>query len=176
MNRKIAFIITLVLYLSVGVAGFLVFSNSPDMKPIAVASTAVVPENATLSAPVRNEQETESAETELPSLPELPPVPSAETESAETESEQESTEPESEVLPEPEYTYTASHSSQRLFIRDGASMRAKIIGFLRPGESGDVISIGESWVLVKHGDIEGYVFKEYLTLTERQQSEYPLGL
>ena len=172
MNRKIAFIITLVLYLSVGVAGFLVFSNSPDMKPIAVASTAVVPENATLSAPVRNEQETESAETELPSLPELPPAPSVETESAETES----AEPESEVLPEPEYTYTASHSSQRLFIRDGASMRAKIIGFLRPGESGDVISIGESWVLVKHGDIEGYVFKEYLTLTERQQSEDPLGL
>lgn len=172
MNRKIAFIITLVLYLSVGAAGFFVFSNSPDMKPIAVASTAVVPENATLSAPVRNEQETESAETELPSLPELPPAPSAETESAETES----AEPESEVLPEPEYTYTASHSSQRLFIRDGASMRAKIIGFLRPGESGDVISIGESWVLVKHGDIEGYVFKEYLTLTERQQSEDPLGL
>lgn len=172
MNRKIAFIITLVLYLSVGAAGFFVFSNSPDMKPIAVASTAVVPENATLSAPVRNEQETESAETELPSLPELPPAPSVETESAETEI----TEPESEVLPEPEYTYTASHSSQRLFIRDGASMRAKIIGFLRPGESGDVISIGESWVLVKHGDIEGYVFKEYLTLTERQQSEDPLGL
>jgi uncharacterized protein YgiM (DUF1202 family) len=172
MNRKIAFIITLVLYLSVGAAGFFVFSNSPDMKPIAVASTAVVPENATLSAPVRNEQEAESTETELPSLPELPPAPSAETESAETES----TEPESEVLPEPEYTYTASHSSQRLFIRDGASMRAKIIGFLRPGESGDVISIGESWVLVKHGDIEGYVFKEYLTLTERQQSEDPLGL
>lgn len=172
MNRKIAFIITLVLYLSVGAAGFFVFSNSPDMKPIAVASTAVVPENATLSAPVRNEQETESAETELPSLPKLPPAPSVETESAETES----TEPESEVLPEPEYTYTASHSSQRLFIRDGASMRAKIIGFLRPGESGDVISIGESWVLVKHGDIEGYVFKEYLTLTERQQSEDPLGL
>lgn len=171
MNRKIAFIITLVLYLSVGAAGFLIFSNSPDMKPIAVASTAVVPENATLSAPVRNEQETESAETELPSLPELPSAPSMETESA-----QESTEAESEVLPEPEYTYTASHSSQRLFIRDGASMRAKIIGFLRPGESGDVISIGESWVLVKHGDIEGYVFKEYLTLTERQQSEDPLGL
>lgn len=174
MKRKIAFIITLAFYLSVGVIGGLIFYNSTGMEAVSVASTASVPENATLSAPVREAEETEGSEEVLPELPELPLSPSAET--TETEGETESPEPESEALPEPEYTYTASHSSQRLFIRDGASMRAKIIGFLKPGESGDVVSIGESWVLLKHGDIEGYVFKEYLTLTERPQSEDPLGL
>ena len=46
-------------------------------------------------------------------------------------------------------------------------MEADIIGSLKPGDSGDVIDIGEDWVLLKHGRIEGYVFKKYLLLTEQ---------
>lgn len=67
---------------------------------------------------------------------------------------------------EPVYTYTAVHSAGRLFIRSGPSLENQIISFMRPGTTGDVVSVGDAWVLLQYGDIEGYVFKGYLKLTE----------
>ena len=81
----------------------------------------------------------------------------------------EKSEADESTAPEPRYSYTASHSSQRLFVRQEPSLRAKIIGSLKPGDSGEVIRIEEAWVLVNYKETEGYVFKEYLTLTELPQ-------
>lgn len=69
----------------------------------------------------------------------------------------------------PAYTYTAIHSTGRLFIRSGPSLENQIISFMRPGTTGPVVSIGDEWVLLKYGDVEGYVFKGYLKLTEVEQ-------
>ena len=66
----------------------------------------------------------------------------------------------------PDYTYTAVHHTGRLFIRNGPSLENQIISFMRPGTTGAVISIGDEWVLLEYGDIEGYVFKGYLKLTQ----------
>lgn len=162
MNRKIALIIMLFLYITTGIiACAVVFLPNTQT---AVSANDVPPAQATISAPVRSTEETEETE-DLPELPQLPELPDTSDDGAADTSET-----------EPRYKYTASHSSQRLFIRDGASMRAKIIGSLQPGESGEVISIGDSWVLLKYGDIEGYVFKEYLSLEELPQSADPQGL
>ena len=69
---------------------------------------------------------------------------------------------------EQEYTYTASHNTGRLFIRDGASLDNKVLAFMNPGTTGDVISIDDEWVLLRYNDIEGYVYKRYLNLTEKK--------
>lgn len=163
MNRKIAFIIMLLLCLSTGIAscGIVYMLTAQPATPLSSA----VPIQATLSAPAVTEQAPEATEEEIV-LPTLPAVSEIATVPETTASEM--TEPSEEAFeePEPQYHYTASHSSQRLFIRDDASIQAKIIGYLMPGESGEVISIGESWVLLKHGNIEGYVFKEYLEIKE----------
>lgn len=154
MYRKKALTLLLILYATLGVAGCIVYFVLPDRQP---AFSAAAEGNATLSGPTGGSSSgIESAEADLPSLPEFPSV------------SPESTAPPTpalpEATPEPEYTYTASHSSQRLFIRAAASMDAEIIGSLQPGESGDVILIGEDWVLLRHGEIEGYVAGRYLTL------------
>ena len=149
MNRKVAFITMLLLYLSAGICAC-VCIYLPDWQ---TASATQKPVQASISAPVKPE-ETEEV---IPALPEIPVVPE-ETLSVEI--------PEPAPAKEPQYTYTAIHKSQRLFIRDNASIEATIIGYLKPGASGEVISIGETWVLLKHEDLEGYVFKEYLDLQE----------
>lgn len=153
MNRKNAFYLLLFLYLVIGVAGCVVLFSVPSIQlPSSGASSASATGNATLSAPTR-EQEESNAET-LPTLPELPELPAGETgtETAET------------PAPEPTYTYTAIHQSKKLYIRDDASLDANIIGYLKQGESGDVIRIEGDWVLLRHGDLEGYVYKKYLNL------------
>lgn len=66
----------------------------------------------------------------------------------------------------PAYTYTAVHSTGRLFIRNGPSLEHQIISFMLPGTTGVVLSVGEEWVLLEYGEVEGYVFKGYLELTE----------
>lgn len=180
MNRKFAYILLLLLFLILGGAGcFLMVSDSILLTGwMWTVPASYAPEDATLSAPVHNTVETkESEETVLPTLPELPSANSEESaETMENTASEESAETESASTetadaPEKEYTYTAVHKSKRLFIRQDASLNADIIGFLKPGDSGDVISILEDWVLLRHGNVEGYVSKKYLTLTEKVQAE-----
>ncbi len=179
MRRKNAYILLLILFLMVGGTGCFIYYKEPDLLPVSTPVSSS-PGSATLSAPIRGSSESEeSVEFSLPTLPALAAESLEETvetaESTETVESVESEEtPETESAPtetvdapQKQYTYTAIQKSKRLFIRNGASLEADIIGFLRPGDSGDVIDIGEEWVLLKHGDIEGYSFKEYLKLTEK---------
>lgn len=153
MRRKNAFLLLLLLYTALGIAGCATCFWLP-FTPAAAPSAG----NATLSAPSHDSSASSesSEENVLPILPQLPEtVP------------QESAVSEDSFPAEPQYTYTAVHNSRRLFIRADASMDAEIIGFLKPGESGEVISISEEWVLLRHGELEGYVFKAYLSLEAR---------
>lgn len=59
---------------------------------------------------------------------------------------------------------------KRLFIRKSPSTDGEVLGVLWTGQSGEVLDIGEEWVLLKYGDIEGYVFKEFLIIEELPQS------
>lgn len=159
MNRKSAFIFLLIIYLVIGVAGGVLFFKMPPVLPVSNPASGNTPVSATISAPSPTGQNQKSSEETLPTLPELPDVSDEgtdETEAAETD-----------TMAEPEYTYTAIHHSSKLFIREDASLNAGIIGFLKPGESGDVIRVEDDWVLLKHGNVEGFVYKKYLDLKER---------
>ncbi len=179
MSRKNAYILLLLLFLAVGGASCFVYFAEPELLSVMVFVTSS-PETATLTAPVRGSAESEeSIESALPTLPELPTVSSGETEeslemvetteTAELEgtAETESASAETVDAPQPQYTYTAIQRSKRLFIRTGPSLEADIISFLKPGDTGEVIEIGEEWVLLRHGDVEGYSFKKYLSLEEQ---------
>lgn len=154
MNRKTALIVMLLIYLSAGsVAG--IFLHAPAAQTVSMKNTVSENVPASLAPPKKEDtgETEEKKEAVLPALPALPSKPA----------------PDDDY--EPHYRYRASHSSQRLFIRNGASLQAKIIGALQPGDTGEVIRIEEAWVYLKHNRIEGYVFKEYLTLTEIPRSE-----
>ena len=179
MSRKNAYILLLLLFLAVGGASCFVFFLEPELLSVTAFATSS-PETATLTAPVRGRAESEERmEAALPTLPELPTVSSGETEESlemvetmETAELEETAEaksvPEETVdASQPQYTYTAIQSSKRLFIRTGPSLEADIISFLNPGDTGEVIEIGEEWVLLRHGDVEGYSFKKYLSLEEQ---------
>ncbi len=179
MSRKNAYILLLLLFLAVGGASCFVFFLEPELLSVTAFATSS-PETATLTAPVRGRAESEERmEAALPTLPELPTVSSGETEESlemvetmETAELEETAEaksvPEETVdASQPQYTYTAIQSSKRLFIRTGPSLEADIISFLKPGDTGEVIEIGEEWVLLRHGDVEGYSFKKYLSLEEQ---------
>lgn len=178
MSRKNAYILLLLLFLAVGGASCFVLFLEPELLSVTAFATSS-PETATLTAPVRGRAESEErTEAALPTLPELPTVSSGETEESlemvetmETAELEETAEaksvPEETVdASQPQYTYTAIQSSKRLFIRTGPSLEADIISFLKPGDTGEVIEIGEEWVLLRHGDVEGYSFKKYLSLEE----------
>lgn len=65
---------------------------------------------------------------------------------------------------------------KRLFIRKSPSLDGEVLGVLWTGQSGEVLDIGDEWVLLKYGDIEGYVFKTFLIIEELPQSADPQGL
>ena len=178
MSRKNAYILLLLLFLAVGGASCFVYFLEPELLSVTAFATSS-PETATLTAPVRGSAESEeSIESALPTLPELPTVSSGETEESlemveTTETAELEETAEAKSVPEetvdasqPQYTYTAIQNSKRLFIRTGPSLEADIISFLKPGDTGEVIEIGEEWVLLRHGDVEGYSFKKYLSLEE----------
>lgn len=77
---------------------------------------------------------------------------------------------ERETTPESEapkaQTFTASHRQGRLFIRQGPSTRTPILGFLSPGDTGEVLDTANGWALVKAGSLTGYVSLKYLTLQD----------
>lgn len=178
MSRKNAYILLLLLFLAVGGASCFVFFLEPELLSVTAFATSS-PKTATLTAPVRGSAESEeSIESALPTLPELPTVSSGETEESlemvettetaelEETAKAKSVSEETVDASQPQYTYTAIQSSKRLFIRTGPSLEADIISFLKPGDTGEVIEIGEEWVLLRHGDVEGYSFKKYLSLEE----------
>lgn len=167
MNRKKAFTTMALLCLVTGIiAGLFVWV--PDIQAI-VPTTSSQKKQAALSAPMASAKESADAvlptpapaSTEAASTPEPTTVPDTTT-APDTAAPSETP----EAQPEPQYTYTAIQKSKKLFIRDDDSLSANIIGYLMPGDSGDVISIGPTWVLLKHGEIEGYSYKEYLQLDE----------
>lgn len=179
MSRKNAYILLLLLFLAVGGASCFVFFLEPELLSVTAFATSS-PETATLTAPVRGRAESEEhMKAALPTLPELPTVSSGETEESlemveTTETAEMEETAEAKSVPEetvdasqPQYTYTAIQSSKRLFIRTGPSLEADIISFLKRGDTGEVIEIGEEWVLLRHGDVEGYSFKKYLSLEEQ---------
>ncbi len=161
MNRKKAFTTMALLCLITGIiAGLFVWV--PGIQSI-VPTASLRNKGATLSAPMASAKESEAAvlPTPFPASPEVTSTPEP-TSVPETATPSEAP----EIQQEPQYTYTAIQKSKKLFIRDDDSLSANIIGYLMPGDSGDVISIGPTWVLLKHGEIEGYSYKEYLQLDE----------
>lgn len=156
MHRKKVLFTMLTLYATIGILAYLLYDD-PLLASISSKQTI---EQAALS-PAQTQQTTDdnisSNETEVSTEPETSTV------------EETTIEPET-VIEEPDYTYTAIHSTGRLFIRNGPSLDYDIISFMRPGTTGDVISLKESdeWVLLRYNDIEGFVFKGYLKLTEKE--------
>ena len=151
MNRKVAYLIMLSLYVIVGIGALCIMKNPGILPSISID---IASKEAVLSAPESIPEKVTEPE-EVVSQP--TPQPEAPAEASEEVPEEKK---------EPQYTYTAIQRSKKLHIRKGPSLEDEIIGFLLPGDSGEVISIGEEWVYLKHEALEGYVFKEYLKLTE----------
>lgn len=143
MDRKKFLITLLIFYSTAGMAAWYLSSRPP-------ASLLLFPDTArtALSAPP---------------APALQPAAATATVSAQLCAPVET--------PEPEYIFTASHKSHRLFIRSGPSLEAQIIGSLQPGETGDVIMPGTEWTYLRFDGLEGYVYNGYLTLTEKEQAD-----
>jgi len=175
MNRRIAFITMLGLCFVLGVSAYILVycSDTQQMQtlaekqPVATLSAPVEPEEVPESPVVEPEpiENTEVEETQLPETPEVEEVPEVE----------EIPDPEEPLEPEglettPQYRFVVSQLSRRLCIRQEPSTQAKILDFLYTGQSGDVIEISEEWVKINYQGIEGYCFKEYLTLEELPQS------
>lgn len=103
--------------------------------------------------------------------------PSAQAEQEQIAESSDSSETPSSQKAEVKYRGIADQDKgKRLFIRKSPSTEGEVLGVLWTGQSGEIIDIGEEWVLLKYGDIEGYVFKEFLIIEELPQSADPQGL
>ncbi|MDD7147015.1 MAG: SH3 domain-containing protein [Lachnospiraceae bacterium] len=127
--------------------------------------------------------QTESSETtDSSAQAELPEAADSADPSAQAEQEQiaessDSSETPSAQKAEVKYRGIADQDKgKRLFIRKSPSTEGEVLGVLWTGQSGEIIDIGDEWVLLKYGDIEGYVFKEFLIIEELPQSADPQGL
>lgn len=203
MKRKTAFIIMICLYLVTGAAACAILFSSGLRSSIPAVSAdpsaqTELPEAADPSAQTELPEaadpsvQTESSEaTDSSVQAELPEAAdsSAQTESpdsadpsAQAEQEQiaessDSSETPSAQKAEVKYRGIADQDKgKRLFIRKSPSTEGEVLGVLWTGQSGEILDIGEEWVLLKYGDIEGYVFKEFLIIEELPQSADPQGL
>ena len=187
MKRKTAFIIMLCLYLVTGVAACAILF-SPDLRS-ALPFSPSDSEEAKFVSPSGNMQESADATALTPSAPSESSDSAVQTESpdsadpsAQAEQEQiaessDSSETPSAQKTEVKYRGIADQDKgKRLFIRKSPSTEGEVLGVLWTGQSGEILDIGEEWVLLKYGDIEGYVFKEFLIIEELPQSADPQGL
>lgn len=163
MNRRILLLITVILYIAAGAAAFVLFSRMHI--PAAVSGTAAdvrlqapAPSVKVLEASTEAQGETEESAALPETLPETLPEESEAPEEA------------------PIYTFTATHADGRLFIRADADISAEILGFLSPGDTGDVLDLGGDWAKITYGDLTGYVFKQYLELKEIETGNATAGV
>ena len=171
MHRKKVLFTILTLYATAGIIACLLYNNPLF---VAIGSDHTIDQASLLPAQTQQttEEEIPSTALEASTEPETSIEEETSTEPETSIEEETSTEPET-IVEEPDYTYTAIHSTGRLFIRNGPSLDYDIISFMRPGTTGDVISLKESdeWVLLRYNDIEGFVFKGYLELTEKEDED-----
>lgn len=170
MNRKTFLTGLAAFYLISGCgAGWLTWQQSDTTAAESTVDTALVLPTS--------EPETSAPETEAETIPETTEAMVTEPEASETaetavsepetEPAEESTEAETEAVA---YTYRAIHKKYRLFIRETPDAASLSIGYLKPGETGDVISVDEDWILLEHNGLTGYVSAQFLELTEKTDS------
>lgn len=167
MKRKTAFIIMICLYLLTGAAACAILFSSGLRSSIPAVS-------ADPSAQTESSETANSAvQTESPDSAD----PSAQAEQEQIAESSGSSETPSAQKAEVKYRGIADQDKgKRLFIRKSPSTEGEVLGVLWTGQSGEIIDIGDEWVLLKYGDIEGYVFKEFLIIEELPQSADPQGL
>lgn len=136
------------------------------------SAQAELPEAADSSAQTESSETANSAvQTESPDSADSSAGPEQVTEPSES--------PETPPAQKEEVKYRGiadQDKGKRLFIRKSPSTEGEVLGVLWTGQSGEIIDIGDEWVLLKYGDIEGYVFKEFLIIEELPQSADPQGL
>ena len=177
MKRKTAFIIMICLYLLTGAAACAILFSSglrssiPGVSADPSAQTEL-PEAADPSVQTESSEATDSsAQAELPEAADSSAGPEQVAEPSES--------PETPPAQEEAVKYRGiadQDKGKRLFIRKSPSTEGEVLGVLWTGQSGEIIDIGDEWVLLKYGDIEGYVFKEFLIIEELPQSADPQGL
>ena len=144
--------------------------------PEAADSSAQTESSETANSAVQTESPDStdsSAQAELPDSAD----PSAQAEQEQIAESSDSSETPSAQKAEVKYRGIADQDKgKRLFIRKSPSTEGEVLGVLWTGQSGEIIDIGDEWVLLKYGDIEGYVFKEFLIIEELPQSADPQGL
>lgn len=157
MDRKKILLSLGVLYVIFGIgAGAICYRQSDD--PISEVAAVIEEYEESSSWQTENEQSevTESTEEVTETK-----------QTTETELTEEST-----IAEESAKRYMATVvnvETSRLRIRDAASMQGKIIGFMKNGNTVEVIEVGEEWHLIRFHDIEGYSSAKYLELTEIQE-------
>ena len=179
MKRKTAFIIMICLYLLTGAAACAILFSSGLRSSIPAVSAdpsaqTELPEAADPSVQTESSETANSAvQTESPDSAD----PSAQAEQEQIAESSGSSETPSAQKAEVKYRGIADQDKgKRLFIRKSPSTEGEVLGVLWTGQSGEIIDIGDEWVLLKYGDIEGYVFKEFLIIEELPQSADPQGL
>lgn len=171
MNRKTFLTSLAAFYLISGCGAAWLTMRQPDT----AASESTVDTALVLPTPA---PETSAPETEPETILETTEAIATEPETSEAavsepetipaeESTEESKEAETEA---PAYTYRAIHKKYRLFIRETADAASPSIGYLKPGETGDVISVDGDWVLLEHNGLTGYVSAQFLELTEKPET------
>lgn len=157
MNRKKTLAVLGLLYGICGIGAGIVCFGQTEEEPEEAVFVA-----GTLQGEVEQE-ETESEVSELvePELEEPEPEIVIET-TIEVEAVIE-TEPEP-VAEQQQYMVTVIDVDRRLRIRDEASLQGNVIGYMKNGNTAEVIEVGEEWHLIRFEDVEGYVSADYLEL------------
>ncbi len=168
MNRHITFVAVIVVYLIVGVVAFIQLGKVNTAFPTSGGTADISLSSPDYNAYLSNE-ETETTSQAIPDATEDAVGNGDSTAEDGTESGSNAAEDVTEsgsASLSAEYTFTAVHAEGRLFVRESPSMSAKILGSLSPGDSGEVLELGTDWALITSGDLTGYVYTQYLELTE----------
>ena len=168
MNRHITFVAVIVVYLIVGVVAFIQLGKMNTAFPTSGGTADISLSSPDYNAYLSNE-ETGTTSQAIPDATEDAVGNGDSTAEDGTESGSNAAEDVTEsgsASLSAEYTFTAVHAEGRLFVRESPSMSAKILGSLSPGDSGEVLELGTDWALITSGDLTGYVYTQYLELTE----------
>lgn len=70
----------------------------------------------------------------------------------------------------PEYNMVVANVKNYVNIREGQSTDTAKVGVLYKGGVGEILERGEEWTLVRSGEVEGYIYNEYLLFDEEAES------
>lgn len=149
-------------------------TDVPASEPVILETPAPAPVDTTPDPVITEEQAEEPADIPEPDESELPEEPSA-PQTDEIDETEDTDDTETEEDGKTYYAFAVNQGVIGVRVRETSGRRSNVIGSVSSGDKGYVLETGDNRtkIVTEDGLVCGYVYNEYITITEISKKDYP---